>query len=153
MNSHNNGWGTQWPEPLPQVKVDFGNTDKTVVNVAREGHLTSLEVKTMTLELMRKDGWPVTISAMQVGDLAIHDDVNTPETWMITHIPTLLSFNSALPDGNYVEEDLIKWCAIVQTNHRNGWDYLRKLNKNDKQYADVDILRTIQNWCLSVKVV
>lgn len=106
------------------------------------------------------------IEAIQVGDLAIHDDINDSETsaWVITHVPTLSRFDRALPHtvyakgsnplcDNYSKEQLIKWCKLVQDDCLDDWKLLREqwTHKTLTDKVRDAKLRLIQ-WCRSIEV-
>jgi hypothetical protein len=117
----------------------------------------------VTLTIPLKDAWPATITAKQVGDLAVHKMM---DEWRVTHVPTLTSFHKAIPvkramfvDGyseslkivKYTEAQLLNWCAKVQADKLNDWEALRLLTPDD--YKDrFEAKRAVLEHCLGIDV-
>jgi hypothetical protein len=115
------------------------------------------EFKTITIA-----GKPVRVIA--VGDLGLEV---LEDGWRMHHLPTLASFNSAVPgyyplndkgSPKYTEcfeyeiEDLIKWMKKVQEQYPTSWQMLRLLTPENYNASGEVAKRIIKEWCLSVKV-
>jgi len=95
------------------------------------------------------DGWPVTLDAKQVGDLAVH---HLADEWRVTHVPTLTSFHKAIPKGDWNEAQLLNWCAKVQADKLADWALLRSLTK-DNYKGMFEAKRSVLEHCLGVDVI
>ncbi len=104
----------------------------------------------VTLTIPLEGDWPATIFAKRVGDLAVHQ--LRDDEMHVTHVPTLTSFRKAVPKGDWSEEQLLNWCAKVQSNNLNEWGALRGLTPNNYSES-FEVKRIIMDWCLSVDVV
>jgi len=84
-----------------------------------------------------------------VGDLAVHRSMDGWR-WSITHVPTLTSFNRAIPgEGN--KQQLVRWCEFVQSDKKELWDALRTLTP-ENYIGMIDVKDQMIKWCRSVKV-
>jgi hypothetical protein len=93
-----------------------------------------------------------------VGDLAIHDSLDNPDCFCITHVPTLSDFMKAVPvdnDKEYEPYQLVDWCQKVQEQHQMFWSVLRELTpltvrrNTDREMKAKD---KIKEWCLSCPI-
>lgn len=107
--------------------------------------------------------WPRQVEAWQVGDLAIHVDLEHVDLYQVTHVPTMTdmwravpdyewSFNVACTANNVVRDKLLTWCKKVQDQYKDDWIVLRSFTHDNYKSIDEDVLIRIKNWCLSVEV-
>lgn len=104
-------WSSEWSTNIGNVwKGDFDGNPTVTLSIPIEGE------------------WPRTVEAIQVGDLAVHEDLKFAEKqWQVTHVPTVTRFNVA-PPGLYDKAALIEWCKKVQASNIEDWVELGKLD-------------------------
>ena len=103
----------------------------------------------LTLSLIINDGdFPTEVDAVQVGDLAVHNNLKIKDKiWQVTHVPTLTRFN-AVPAGLHKKFDLIDWCKKVQISNQDDWKELAKLDEysyKERSEAKDRIMHFCQN--------
>ena len=129
--------------------------DKTVVGEWNTNTWT-ISDKTDVIEV-KDNGKMVAVKGIRVNDLFIHDALDDPDSFCISHVPTGASFMKAFPDEGiaYEEDQLIKWCEAVQKDCRQFWSVLHELTpltakrNNDRDLKAKDY---ILKHCLSIKV-
>lgn len=105
--------------------------------------------ETVGLTIPITNGWPRTVKVKQVGQLGVEC---TKDFWTIHHIPTLYNFNSAVPDGDWTEDQLLRWCWKVQQSKLDLWE---KINISRIAFDANDLsweLGELKGFCLSTKV-
>lgn len=107
-------WSNKWP------KIELSDIVKgPTFDGYSWQHLVSLTIPIT-------DDWPRTVEAVQVGDLAVHEDLRIPgKTWQVTHVPTMTRFNVVV--GLHKKDDLIEWCRRVQASNQDDWKELAQL--------------------------
>lgn len=148
----NDGWGSGWGEVKPVViGWDLANSpDKTAYHFPEIRSQLSIPI----------DGQQQTITGIRVGDLLVYEDVKSWGLYWIIHVPTLVSFEKAVPLGDpdlpdYTQRQLIDWCKTVQQELRDDWQLLATLsNKTYKifGYGIQEAKDRIQKHCLAVPV-
>lgn len=149
------GWGDSWekvPKPFGQVMKEFNEGAAEGITKSGQENLQVLfEAKSVTLQIPIKGGWQTrTINAIQVGDLAVCFDNEDEEIGLVTHVPTLTRFDNAVPDGEWTQEQLIRWCWKVQADRPLWWEELKLFN--NKNYKECPFLQDLKAFCLSVGV-
>ena len=93
-----------------------------------------------------------------IGDLSIHNSVDNPDCFCITHVPTLSNFMKAVPADygeEYEDDELAKWCEKVQEQQQQFWAVLRELTPltmHQNTDRDLKAKDRIKAWCLSVSI-
>lgn len=151
------GWGDSWekvPKPFGQVMKEFNEDAADKITKSGQENLQVLfEAKSVILQIPIKGGWQTrTINAIQIGDLAVCFDNEDEEIGLVTHVPTLTRFDNAIPDGEWTQEQLIRWCWKVQQKFKEAFNYLNALNNSTYKTADESALNIIKTNCLSVGV-
>ena len=94
----------------------------------------------------------INVAVTQIGDLAVLDSVTALDC-RIVHVPTLVKFDTALPERprgtRYSKKMLLTWCATVQSSHKEAWEALAKL---EDYSVDIPEKRVILNLCQSTPV-
>lgn len=120
----------------------------------------------VTLKIPTEGGWIIkTVQAIQVGDLAVHESLNKDKfnlgynladdkiyKWQVTHVPTLTMFDKAIPEGDWTQEQLLKWCWKVQDTERIYFKELARFNNQNYQQINPELLEKTCNYCLSIGV-
>lgn len=104
------------------------------------------------LRIEQPEKWPIDIEATIVGDLAVHKPIQPDNNWRITHIPTNAKFDRALPSTFYNDNQLIEWCAKVQSGSFDDWDLLRELNRDSVGEENMELRDRIFKWCREIKI-
>lgn len=108
-----------------------------------------IKYETVGLIIQVTNGWPRIAVVKQVGQLGI-EWYDTE--FNIHHIPTLYSFNSAVPDGDWTEDQLLKWCWKVQQDHKGIWEVINLTRKQFNANDFGSLLDELKEFCLSTKV-
>jgi hypothetical protein len=116
----------------------------------------------VTLSIPIEGEWPRQVEAWQIGDLAVHVDLEHIDLYQVTHVPTMTDMWHAVPDYTWsfdskcfksiVRNKLLTWCKKVQEQHKDDWSVLRGFTRDNYKSIDEDVLMRIKNWCLSVEV-
>lgn len=120
--------------------------------------INPLDAKEITIEIPIKGAWGSnSVQAIQIGDLAVHKPIGWDDdyNWRVTHVPTLTMFDKAIPISAWVEytdEQLIQWCWKVQQNDEHKWARLAEYNNSNYSEIDQEILNSVKEYCLSIKV-
>lgn len=110
-----------------------------------------------TIEIRYLDGTTRTVDAFVIGDLALHASRVNPKLWVVTHVPTHMSFKSVVPPSVLKSKaKTLAWMKKVQTNPRTEKDWLamRKFTREDVMQnpdATKTIRGRIREHCLSIK--
>lgn len=102
--------------------------------------------------IINEGEFPTPVEAIQVGDLAVHEDLKLKDKcWQVTHVPTLTRFN-AVPAGLHKKADLIEWCKKVQAQLPECWKELAQLNETsykERSGAKDMVMDLCQNTAVS----
>lgn len=124
-----------------------------------EGGMTKTTKRKRKAELTRltlriKDGSVVNVDATVVGDLALHRAVLDDRKYSVTHVPTGLVINAAVPEK--IRDDvprLLKWMRLVQDGVKKDWTLMRKIS-HENAVENPDVTRVIRDriktHCLSI---
>jgi hypothetical protein len=164
-------WSKEWKNSEGFVErigkafdKEFPNVDTHwKVDVKPDPPITTYPAKTIVVA-----GKPVHV--IVVGDLGL-ELLEDGRKFIMHHLPTLASFNSAVPccfklTGEkftsheniakecceYEIDDLIKWMKKVQENYPTSWQMLRLLTPETYVDKGESAKRIIKEWCLSVPV-
>jgi hypothetical protein len=79
------------------------------------------------------DGTPWKVDALVIGDLALHPSRKKPGHWSVTHVPTMMHVNKAIPRGIDQTDDkaLARWMRLVQEDLKKDWAALRKITAEE----------------------
>lgn len=148
-------WGSSWDDKSKVIiGLDQGSPDgdKTVVSL-HDGKTLNVIGESVHLEIPINAWVNKTVDAIQVGDLAVHKALNAEEDycWQVTHVPTLTMFDRAIPEGDWTQDQLIKWCWKVQLNQPL---FGPLSNYNNQTYRDIspNYLEAVCKHCLSIGV-
>ena len=141
----NEGWGQSFTAPIKT----FETKSEWVTEAYPIVHASTIEVE--------HNGKMVAVKGIRVNDLFIHDALDDPDSFCISHVPTGASFMKAFPDEGiaYEEDQLIKWCEAVQKDCRQFWSVLHELTpltssrNNDRDLKAKDYIKA---HCLAIKV-
>ena len=140
-------WGNEWNKGLVIVGVDQGSPsgDTTIVSLwdGKDHHVIGENVSLV----IPVNAWVnKTINCLKIGDLAVPG----PDfEWSVVHVPTLTRFDKAVPDGEWFEEQLLKWCWQVQQSHGDLWEDLAKYNNSNYKEISIKLLDLIKDHCLA----
>lgn len=140
-----------WGKPV-FVGIDKASgSDHSVIVVSHGDKLLfSVEIKKIKITIPDAAGWPKTVEADQIEDLAIHLNVNNPELLSVTHLPTLKQIDSVLPD-EIEHNQLLRWCAKVQATMQDDWQRLRALTPKTWYHME-DVRDRIEGMCKSTSI-
>ena len=113
------------------------------------------KAKLVQLKISIRYGWETTtVNAVQLSDLAVHAPIGWDDdyNWRITHVPTLTMFDKAVPEGDYIDEQLIQWCWKVQQTERIYFKELRAYNNSNYKNISQELLNSVKEYCLSIGV-
>lgn len=110
-------------------------------------------VQPVTLQIPTEGGWIIkTVQAIQVGDLAVHEPIGLDNyKWQVTHVPTLTMFDKAVPEGDWTQEQLLKWCWKVQEN-TDLWQAICSYDNSNYKTVPESLLEGLKQHCLSIAV-
>lgn len=130
--------------------IDEGSKagDKAIVSIIQDGKYNIIGE---SIELSIPEGWNTkVVKAIQIGDLAVV--MSEGEEHCIAHVPTQTWFDNAIPDGSYSVEQYCLWAWKVQQDYKNLWEYCQRFTNINYKEIGNDILKDIQQHCLSIKV-
>lgn len=155
-------WSSDWsiidtkPTLAEQLREQNEAVDKQIKIHSMDDTINENDIISYGVELTIpiKNGWDTaTIKAIQVGDLAIgFSDIE--EIGLVTHVPTLTRFDNAIPDGEWTQEQLIKWCWKVQQefDYQMHWETMREFDNSNYKEISKEFLNSLQRMCLSIPV-
>ncbi len=142
-------WSNEWNKGVPPVWPTQKDYETIVVN-----QTPSIWYKHVELTIPIKNQWPRKVRAIQVGSLAVHEQLlnsgMAPYKWQVTHVPTLSMFDRAIPDGDWTQEILVKWCWKVQQSYSEGWELLNSFDNSNYKDIPKGLLDWMQTHCLSI---
>lgn len=113
----------------------------------------------MIINVHREGKSPRKVEAKVVGDLAVHLGEKS-DLLQVTHVPTGLSFASALPEamaekranGSLSDIELLLWCKEVQTKQKADWAAVKKLSTDDvvKKNLELKLRDRLKAMCQKV---
>lgn len=111
-------WSSEWNKPV--------NNPEFIKRIDAEFDIEF--GKNVKLTIPIENDWPRTVEAIQIGDLAVHEDIKDRGlVWQVTHVLTLTRFN-VVPAGLHKKADLIEWCKKVQASNIEDWKELAKMD-------------------------
>ena len=121
-------WGNEWKKPV------IGESVELSIPIAGQ--------------------WPRKVRAIQVGNLAVHEQLPNsgmaPYKWQVTHVPTLTMFDRAIPDGDWSSNQLVKWCWKVQQSETDLFQAISKYDNSNFKTVPKVIVEALQDHCLSI---
>lgn len=167
-------WSSDWGKPVQPIfhlnktedqqpiivgiDVSWGE-DKTYIHVIQDNKvIAAYNITEQEITITREGEWPKKVEATIIGTLGIHKDIGADEgSWRITHVPTTAKFDRALPSNiQYSKDELMIWCAKVQSRLFDDWKLLNALtptNYETDEGTPEDVAKdNILEWCKSVKV-
>jgi len=137
------GWSNSWgnlensPEFIKKVDEEFDKQFGVYVD----------------LSIPIKDQWPRKVRAIQVGYLAVHEQLPNSGMalykWQVTHVPTLTMFDRAIPDGDWTQEQLVKWCWKVQ-QETDLFQAICMFDNSNYKTIPKGFIEALQDHCLSI---
>lgn len=108
-----------------------------------------------TLRIRLADGSFHETEAEIIGDLAVHR--NKRGLWTVTHVPTMRSMASVMPEelkSAKTDRKAVRWATTVQKSRVKEWAAIRKLTARDvtdNPRASEGIREVIRQHCLATK--
>lgn len=106
-------------------------------------------------EIRYLDGSTRVFEACIIGDLALHESRVNPRQWVVTHVPTQMSFKSVVPPPVLKSKTkTLAWMKKVQADLQKDWLAMRKFKREDVMQnpdATKAIRGRIREHCLSIK--
>lgn len=151
LSNRENDWDKLFPIITPkltfveQIRETIKEGDK-IINSPKG----DMPFKT-TLQIPVDDGWPITLEAIVVGDLAVHKQ---HEDSRVTHVPTLTKFQKAVPDSWDIitDEQLLNWCRKVQEDELNLWAIIRRYDNSNYHEIPEDVLDKLKGYCRGIAI-
>lgn len=151
-------WGNQivWPNPPQSLNVDGKEIKSNETMFWPKSEWSEIKnppeiVKAIELELIQMELYvPCEVQGKKIGDLMVYE---WKGYWYVAHIPTETRFDSAVPDGEWTEEQLIKWCKKVQEINKPLFEILATATYETYSSVEFDEARdTLKEFCLNMSV-